>query len=246
MENAQLISLSRQIALRNQIDVVASNMANINTTGFKAQRMVFEEVTMPLAEASEFKQSDQRLSYVQDYGTSFNMLQGSVRLTGNELDVAVDGDGWFAIAMPDGSETYTRDGSFKLDNTGKLVTSTGKEVLTDGGPITFTAQDGKITISDDGTISTELGLRGKLKMVSFETPQMAKAIGENLYTYENAIPMRNGKVIQGGLEGSNVNSIIEVAHMIEITRAYETVSTMMQKTDDLRENAISKLGSLRA
>ncbi|SHM15482.1 flagellar basal-body rod protein FlgF [Roseibium suaedae] len=246
MENAQLISLSRQITLRNQMDVVASNMANVNTSGFKAQRMVFEEVTMPLADATAFKRSDQRLSYVQDYGTSFNMMQGSVRLTGNEFDVAVDGDGWFAIEMPNAGEAYTRDGSFKIDNTGKLVTSEGKAVLTDGGPIVFTPQDGKITISDDGTISTELGLRGKLKMVSFETPQMARAIGENLYTYENAIPMRNGKVIQGGLEGSNVNGIIEVAHMIETTRAYETVTKMMQKTDDLRENAISKLGSLRA
>lgn len=245
MENAQLISLSRQIALRNQIDVVASNMSNINTTGYKAQRMVFEEVTMPLAEATGFKTGDRQLSYVQDYATSFNLLQGSVRLTGNDLDVAIDGDGWFAVEMPNG-EAYTRDGSFKLDNTGKLVTSLGKAVLTEGGPITFTPEDGKIAISDDGTISTELGIRGKLKVVTFEVPQLAKAIGENLYTHDNAIPMRNGRVIQGGLEGSNVDSIIEVAHMIEITRAYESVSSMMEKTNELRQNAISKLGTLRA
>ncbi|WP_394701613.1 flagellar hook-basal body complex protein [uncultured Roseibium sp.] len=160
MENAQLIALSRQSALRNQLDVVANNMANINTTGFKSQRMLFEEFIMPVAEATEFQRPDRDLSYVHDYGTLTNFEDGSIKVTGNDLDVAIKGEGFFVVQLADGTEAYTRNGAFHLDNTGRLVTSEGRPVLTEGGPVTFTQQDGKIEIAGDGTISTEQGNRG--------------------------------------------------------------------------------------
>lgn len=246
MENAQLINLSRQITLRRQMDVTANNIANLNTSGFKAKRLIFEEFIMPVAEATAFPRGDLKLSYVQDSRTITNFLAGSIQLTGNELDVAVDGEGWFAIQMEDGTEAYSRNGAFHLNNVGQLVTSEGRLVLTDGGPISFTPEDGGITISDEGTISTRLGARGRLRLVNLDQPQNAIAIGNNLVTYENPQPVGRVRVIQGGLEDSNVQGVVEIADMIEITRKYESVTKMLKDTDDLARQAIERLGSSQA
>lgn len=246
MENAQLINLSRQITLRRQMDVTANNIANLNTSGFKAKRLIFEEFIMPVAEATAFPRGDLKLSYVQDSRTITNFLAGSIQLTGNELDVAVDGEGWFAIQMEDGTEAYSRNGAFHLNNIGQLVTSEGRPVLTDGGPISFTPEDGGITISDEGTISTRLGARGRLRLVNLDQPQNAIAIGNNLVTYENPQPVGRVRVIQGGLEDSNVQGVVEIADMIEITRKYESVTKMLKDTDDLARQAIERLGSSQA
>ncbi|WP_439530774.1 flagellar hook-basal body complex protein [Pannonibacter sp.] len=246
MENAQLINLSRQITLRRQMDVTANNIANLNTSGFKAKRLIFEEFIMPVAEATAFPRGDLKLSYVQDSRTVTNFLAGSIQLTGNELDIAVDGDGWFAIQMEDGTEAYSRNGAFHLNNVGQLVTSEGRPVLTEGGPISFTPEDGSITISDDGTISTRLGARGRLRLVELDLPQNAIAIGNNLVTYDNPQPVGRVRVIQGGLENSNVQGVVEIADMIEITRKYESVTKMLKDTDDLARQAIERLGSSQA
>ncbi|WP_417680435.1 flagellar basal-body rod protein FlgF [Roseibium sp.] len=246
MENAQLIALSRQSALRNQLDVVANNMANINTTGFKSQRMLFEEFIMPVAEATELQHPDRDLSYVHDYGTLTNFEAGSIKMTGNDLDIAVKGDGFFVVQLADGTEAYTRNGAFHLDNTGRLVTSEGRPVLTEGGPVSFTQQDGKIEIAADGTISTEQGNRGAIRLVNFENPQELVQVGDSLFTGEAPLQMTNGKVIQGAIEQSNVQGVEEISRVIEITRAYETISKLMKDTDDLRQNAISTLGRLEA
>lgn len=246
MENAQLINLSRQITLRRQMDVTANNIANLNTSGFKAKRLIFEEYVMPVAEATAFPRGDLKLSYVQDSRTVTNFLAGSIRLTGNELDVAVDGDGWFAVQMEDGTEAFTRNGAFHLNNTGQLVTAEGRPILSEGGPINFTREDGRITIADDGTISTELGPRGRLRLVAIDQPQNAIAIGNNLVTYETPQPVGKVRVIQGGLEDSNVQGVVEIADMIEITRKYESVTKMLKDTDDLARQAIERLGSSQA
>src|ERR1700709_2319288 len=102
MENAQLISLSRQIALQRQMDVVANNMANINTTGFKAEDMLFEQYVMPVARDQDFKGKDQPLSYVEDWATMHDLSAGPMVQTGNDLDVAINGDGFFAVQTAGG------------------------------------------------------------------------------------------------------------------------------------------------
>lgn len=244
MENAQLIALSRQTALRNQLDVVATNMANLNTTGFKSQRSLFEEYIMPVAEATEFEAPDRHLSYVHDYGTVTNFQAGNIKSSGNDLDLAVDGDGFFTVQMADGSEAYSRNGSFHLDDTGLLITSEGHPVLTEGGPISFTPEDGKIDISRDGTISTELGVRGRIRLVDFDNPQELNPVGDSLFTGSTPLPVTNVRVIQGALEESNVHGVEEVSRLIEITRAYEAVAKLMKESDELREQAISTLGTL--
>lgn len=246
MENAQLIALSRQTALRNQLDVVANNMANINTSGFKSENLLFEEYLMPIAEATEFKEQDETLSYVLDYKTHTDFENGSFKLTGNELDIALEGDGFFVVQMGDGTEAYTRNGAFHLDSAGQLVTSDGRPVMTTAGPLTFTREDGRIEIAEDGTIATELGVRGQIRVVAFDENQDLRKLGETLYLGENAgIPDRV-RVVQGALEQSNVDGIYEVTRLIEITRAYESVAKFMKDADELRQQAISTLGRFQA
>ncbi|WP_420414475.1 flagellar basal-body rod protein FlgF [Roseibium sp.] len=246
MENAQLIGLSRQTALRNQLDVVANNMANINTTGYKSQRLLFEEYLMPVAEATEFQTPDHSLSYVLDYQSITDFDTGAFKSTGNDLDLAIEGDGFFVVQMGDGSEAYTRDGAFSLDATGQLVTADGRPVLTTGGPLTISREDGAVEIAKDGTISTEQGIRGKIRVVTFEDPQALQKNGDNLFRGENpGIPQKVG-IMQGALERSNVQGVYEVTQLIEITRAYESVSKMLKNVNDLRQQAIQTLGKLEA
>ena len=246
MENAQLIGLSRQTALRNQLDVVANNMANINSAGFKTQNLLFEEYLMPVAEATEFETQDETLSYVLDYTSHTDFSNGSFKVTGNDLDMALEGDGFFVVQMDDGGEAYTRNGAFHLDASGQLVTSDGRPVLTSAGPLTFTREDGTIEIAEDGTIATELGIRGQIRVASFEDPQELEKLGDTLFLGENAGIANGTKVVQGALEQSNVDGIFEVTRLIEITRSYESVSKMLKDIDELTQQAISTLGKIQA
>ena len=146
MENAQLISLSRQIALQRQMDVVANNMANINTTGFKAESMLFEDYVMPTASDNNFAGLDQDLHYTEDWSTIHDMTTGSIEQTGNPLDVALSGKGFLTVQTPAG-QRYTRNGSLQIDASGTLVDLNGNPVLGESGPIKFDPSDTDIAIS---------------------------------------------------------------------------------------------------
>ena len=150
MENAQLISLSRQVALQRQMDVVANNMANINTTGFKAEDLLFEPYKMPVAADNDFA-GDQTLAYTEDWATIHNMTNGPMDQTGNPLDVALMGSGFLTVSTPNG-DRYTRAGSLAINTQGTLVDLAGNPVLSTSGPVQFDAADTDITISKDGTI----------------------------------------------------------------------------------------------
>ena len=128
MENAQLISLSRQIALQRQMDVVANNMANINTTGFKSENILFEDYLMPKARDNDFGGLDHDLHYTEDWATTHDMSTGSIEQTGNPLDVALSGNGFLTVQTPQGPR-YTRNGSLQLDASGTLVDLSGNPVL---------------------------------------------------------------------------------------------------------------------
>src|SRR5262245_60293797 len=171
MENALLIGLSRQIALHRELEVVANNIANLSTTGYKADGSVFEEFLSPVASHGQFQGADRRLSYVHDRATWHDLRPGPVQPTGNPLDVAIDGNAFFVVQTPRG-ERYTRNGAFQIDATGQLVTSEGYAVQGDGGPIQFQLTDNSIVIADDGTIRVREGsntrsdsIRGKFRLV---------------------------------------------------------------------------------
>lgn len=250
MQNAQLISLSRQMALQRQLDVVANNMANINTNGFKSTDLLFEDYLMPKAQDNGFEGYDRDLHFTSDWSTLHDMENGSIDQTGNTFDLALDGKGFFAVLGPDGeSEAYTRNGSFTLDSSGTLVDLNGSPVLSEAGPIKFGANDTDIKIGANGAISTSTGSKGRLKVVEFEDPQVLAHAGDNYFTAPanvTANAATETRVVQGAIERSNVNGMVEMSNMIRITRAYQTIANIMQRQDELRTAAIQRLGEVTA
>lgn len=245
IENAQLIGLSRQIALRRQMDVVANNIANLNTTGFKAEQILFEEYVMPVARNNDFPTLDQPLSYVQDWATLHDLSGGAIMQTGNEFDVALNGDGFFAVETP-GGERWTRSGAFQLDSTGTLVDLSGNPVLGLGGPIQFGPEETGITIAADGAISSSAGAKGQLRIVEFANAQELVREDSNLFSGGEPLAATNSRVLQGHIERSNVSGVAEMAEMIRVQRSYESIASLTQKQDELRRSAIQRLGDTNA
>ena len=252
MENALLVGLSRQAVLERQLDVVANNVANVDTTGFKADRSLFEEYLKSGAHEDNFKGSDRSVSYVQDRGTFRDFEQGATQSTSNPLDVAVDGSG-FLVVQTAGGERYTRDGGLQLNNQGQIVTANGDPVLGTSGPIVLQPTDHDINVSPDGTISVLEGsgrtdsVRGKLRLVSFADAQKLLKEGSNLYAAgegNTAQPDTKSVVKQGFLEKSNVNAVAEMSTMMEVTRAYTQIATLLQQQSDLHKTAIQQLADV--
>lgn len=257
MENTLLIGLSRQVALERQIDVIANNVANMTTTGFKADKSLFEEYLMPVASAENFTGRDKTFSYVQDRATWHDFAQGAMEQTGSALDVAVEGSAFLAIQTPAG-ERYTRNGALQINPQGQLVTSDGNAVLGDGGPITFQPGDQNISIARDGTVTVREGsnakvdsLRGKIRMVTFDQAQRLTKQGNNLYAAPDGVAPQaataaNSGLRQGFVERSNVNSVAEMSRLIEVTRTYTQIAALLQQQSDTRRTAIEKLAEVPA
>jgi flagellar basal-body rod protein FlgF len=180
MDNALLVGLSRQVSLRRELDVIANNIANINTSGFKSESMMFEQYLDPTARHEYFPGGDRRISFVMDRATIQDFSQGPLQRTDAPLDVALDGQGFFSVQTPNG-ERYVRGGNFHLNAQGQLVTASGMPVLGQGGPVTFEPNDVNITIAADGTVSTQNGERGKLRVVRFANTHQLVKQGEGLW-----------------------------------------------------------------
>ncbi len=251
MENALLVGLSRQMALSRELDIVANNIANIDTTGFKADNAAFSEFLMPGARDNEFSAGkDRRISFVEDRATWIDLSPGALQHTGNPLDVAIDGKGYLVVQTPRG-QRYTRNGALAINATGQLVTSEGDQVLGTGGPITFQLTDHDVTISPSGIVTVRDGAgtadapRGQLQLASFDQPQRLQKDGASMFTAPagvNAEPVPQGtRVVQGALEKSNVRAMVEMAHMIQITRNYSDIATILQQQGDMRRNSLQQL-----
>jgi flagellar basal-body rod protein FlgF len=253
MENALLIGLSRQVTLERQLDVVANNVANVNTAGYKADRSMFQEFLSPGAHEDNFVRPDRRVSYVQDRATFHDFSQGPAEQTKNPLDVAIDGGGFLVVQTAAG-ERYTRDGGLQMNNTGQLVTAAGNPVLGTSGPIVFQPTDHDINVSPDGTVTVLEGngrtdaIRGKLRLVAFPEAQKLLKEGLNLYAAGEGSPQPDltSQVRQGFIEKSNVNAVAEMSRMIEVTRAYTQIATLLQQQSDLHKSAIEKLADVPA
>jgi flagellar basal-body rod protein FlgF len=255
MENALLIGLSRQIALRRELEVVANNVANLNTTGYKADGSVFEEFLMPGARHDQFQGADRRLSYVQDRATWHDFRTGPIQRTGNPLDVAIDGDAFLVVQTPRG-ERYTRNGALQINAGGELVTGEGHQVLGAGGAIQFQNTDRDISITEEGMITVREGgnatsdsTRGKLQLVTFDRVTQLKKDGSGLFSAPaGVLPQTPQKVrvLQGAIEQSNVRGVIEMARMIEVTRTYTQIAGILQQHHDQRRSAIEKLAEVPA
>jgi flagellar basal-body rod protein FlgF len=256
MENTLLVGLSRQVALGRQLDVVSNNVANINTNGFKSDGSLFEEFIAPTARENGFRGADRSVRFVQDRGIWHDMSQGSVQQTGNPLDVAIDGEGFLAVQAPGGGERYTRNGALQINSQGQLVTNEGMPVLGENGPIVFQttdtnvmiSKDGRVTVNEAGNSRTE-SFRGKLRLVRFARPH--DLIKEGASTFRAPVGMAaeaiaQPKFQQAAVEKSNVNGIVEMTRMIDITRTYTQIATLLQQQGDMRRNAIQQLADVPA
>ncbi|CAN5356440.1 flagellar basal-body rod protein FlgF [soil metagenome] len=254
MENVSLIGLSRQMTLERQLDVVANNVANINTNGFQADRSMFQEFLASGAHEDNFVGRDRNVSYVWDRATVRDVTPGPTEQTKNPLDIAIDGNAFLTVQTP-GGERYTRDGGLQINAQGQLVTKSGYPVLGTSGPIVFQPGDKEINIAGDGNVSVVEGanktdsIRGKLRLVSFAQAQRMLKEGNNLYSAGAGAtpqPALTARVNQGYIEKSNVNSVLEMSRMIEVTRAYSQISAMLQQQTDMRKSAIEKLADVPA
>lgn len=240
METTSYIALSNQGALRREMDSIANNMANMNTTGFKGERMMFVD-HLTRSRSGDFI-ADQRLAFVRDIASYRDTSAGPIEQTGNTLDVAIHGDGFFAVQTPDG-ERYTRSGNFRLDNGGQLVTQDGLPVLSDAGaPIFFAREDTTITISGDGSVSTENGQLGKLRVVTFDNEQDMLRMGSGLYATEQApIAKPDAQIAQHALEKSNIEAITEMTRMMDVNRRYASTQKMIDAEDERIRKMVREL-----
>jgi flagellar basal-body rod protein FlgF len=254
MENTLLVGLSRQTTLERQLDVIANNIANVNTNGYKSDQTLFEEYLTSGAHEDNFKGLDRRVSYVQDRGTYRDTSQGSMVQTGNPLDVAINGAGLLVVQAP-GGERYTRDGNLQVNSQGQLVTHDGYPVLGQNGPIVLQQTDHDVNISPDGTITVLEGasrtdsIRGKLRAVSFADAQTMLKQGNNLFAAgDGGAPQPDIKSTfqQGYVEKSNVNAVAEMSRMMEVMRTYTSIANLLQQQGDLHKNAINQLAEVPA
>jgi flagellar basal-body rod protein FlgF len=246
MDNSLLVSLSQQLAAYRAMDVIANNLANVSTPGFKREAAKFEEYIAHVRPAEDQK-GPQTVSFVKDAGVLRDSMQGSVQRTGATYDLALASSGYFQVQTPAGMR-YTRDGHFSLDGEGNLVTGEGYQVQGDGGGITIAPIDGDINIAPDGTVSSVVNgvgnQLGKVKVVDFANDSALTKVGSNLYSTSQQ-PTDPAKVTmrQGALESSNVQPVIEISHMIEVMRAYEATATLSKSQEDLMRQAITQLGT---
>lgn len=238
MNDPSTITLSAQIALLRKTDMLSNNLANLSTNGFKGQEMLFSEY---LGKASDGKKA----SYVQDLGTARDTREGPVTQTGNPLDVAVEGTGYLVVNTPLGPR-YTRDGHFQLDAQGQIVTSQGNPLQSDANtPINVPDNTRAITIGSDGTVVTSDGtVAGRLQVVTFPNEQALLPAGANSFstdqTPQPAPP--ETKLVQGSLEGSNVEPVLELTQLISANRAIGYTHDFTSAEATRVTNAIDRLG----
>ena len=260
MINSLWIAKTGMTAQQTQLDVISHNLSNVSTTGFKRNNAVFEDLIYQNlrqvgAQTSEENQLPTGLHLglgVRTVATSRNFTQGSLQQSSNSLDVAINGNGFFEVNLPDGTIGYTRDGSFQLNAQGQVVTNNGY-LLNPG--ITVPANAQSVTIGNDGTVSVTLPgsaqpqTLGQIALASFVNPAGLEPKGQNLFAETAAsgapatgAPGSNslGTLRQGFVETSNVNVVEELIGMIQTQRAYELNSKAIQTSDQM----LQKLGQL--
>ena len=236
MENSLIIALARQSVLGRQMDVIATNLANLETSGFKSEHMIF-------AEHLEKTSDGEILSLVHDVSFVRDLSEGPMVGTQSPLDLAIHGDGYFVVDTPEG-ERYTRHGVFQLDDTGQIVTTEGNPVLSSGGgPILVPLETSTITITRDGTVSADAEEIGKIKRVSFADPQALSKIGSGLYDAVGQTPQAapDAEILQGMVENSNVKGVVEMTRMIDTVRSYQAAAKLADTEHERILDAIDAL-----
>ena len=236
MTNPISALLSKQVGLRQQVDVIAHNLANLSTTGFKREDLAFathvERLDLP----------GRSLALARVESTRTDLGPGALERTGNPFDFAIDGSGFFAVETAAGVR-YTRDGRFSTNQLGELVTTTGHRVLDDGGtPIVIPAQVADVTLASDGTLSAADGVPIGVLGIRELPAGFLRREADGLFASDGEPePALDARVVQGFLEGSNVNAVREITDLIEAQRAYERGRAMLDAEDERIRRMIEKL-----
>jgi len=243
MNSGMYAALTGNIAAMQKLDILANNLANVNTTGYKRDRFQFESilgtVNNPTANAAPLTAAPVHSNLIQQ--TDFSA--GGVQQTKNTLDFAIDGSGFFVVETPEGRR-YTRQGNFHLDQTGRLVTADGHSVM-GGGPITISG--GRVDVDGEGKIFVDGGQVGTLDIVDFPKPYQLEKVGSALFAPTNAQaapqPASTASVVkQGFLENSNVSAVLEMVQLIETARYFDSCSKAVKTYDDMATRAVNELG----
>ena len=231
MDNTSYVALSRQNALWKQMEVVANNLANLNTVGYKAEDMMVAETDVKTkTDTSPF---GRQVAYVHDLGTLRDPKEGAMTKTGSPLDVSIHGSGYFTLDSPGGAR-YTRAGHFSLDENGMIVSSSGLPVMqANNQPIIVAPNEAQINIASDGTVTTENGQIGQMKIVSFDNEQDLKKVGDGSYiTNATANTVARPQLSQGMLEDSNVEAISQMTQMMTVMRNYQSIQNVLDNEQD--------------
>lgn len=237
MDNAVYTSLNRQSGLMREMQAVANNIANLSTTGFRREGVIFAEYVASLG------RDEPPLSMANAEGRMVDLSQGVLQQTGGTFDLAIEGEGFFMIATPDGNQ-LTRAGAFTRSPEGELVTAEGFRLLDGGGgPMSVPPDAGNITVAQDGTLSAD---GQPLAQVGLFVPQEPGDLfhtgGTRFQTRREPEPMEGGTIFQGFLEGSNVNAVGEITRMIEVQRAYEMGQGFLDAEDNRIRSVTQTLG----
>jgi flagellar basal-body rod protein FlgF len=235
MESTAYIALSRQMVLGRQMEAVAHNIANATSSGFKAEALLLEAVPVDAGRR-------QRLAFVQDIGMVRDLAPGPITATGNPLDLAIEGAGYFTVQTAEGVR-YGRSGQFRLNDQGELATAAGAPVLDDGGAtIALPIDGGPVAIAADGTVSSADGVAGRIEVVIFADEQRLRKVGDGLYSTDQApAPAPQARLVQGALEGSNVEPIVEMTLMMATVRAYQGTQRLLDTHHELQRRAIERM-----
>ena len=247
MDNVLYVGLSRQMTLQREMDVIANNVANVDSAGFKVESLMVQTDTehLPVDPANSALPN---VNFALDAGVVRDFGQGALKETGGTLNLAVEGEGFFKIMTPAG-ERYTRDGRFTMDAQGRVVTAEGSAVQGDSGDIVIDPQKGPPRIAADGTVSQGNQTVGKLALVTFSSLTALAKDGNGLYRNVSNLqpqPADKSHVRQGMLESSNVEPITQITRLIEVSRAYENIANMMDQTGQLSTQAVDRLGRVAA
>lgn len=246
MDVSTYVLLSHEQALQRRLAITANNMANSNTVGFHRERPVFREYVEREEEA--MVPQAKPVSFVQDYRAVHDPAQGGFQQTGNPLDVMIDGPGYLAVEAPDGVTAYTRAGSLKVNDGGDLVTSGGQRVLDEGGRPIAVPPDAIATlnIGKDGTVSSKDGPLGRVAVTIFDDEATLTPRGDGMMTGAGGriLPATETRLHAGGVEGSNVQPIVETTELVDILRTYQSSMRMTDALNDMRLRAIGRLSRL--
>ena len=232
MDNSIYITLSRQSALFRDLEVSANNIANASTPGFNAEKLLFSDYMV--------KDNRKKDAYANDVSDYRDTSKGAVRMTDNPFDLAITGPGYFLVETPFGTR-YTKSGNFQIDAQGTLMTTQGYPVLgNDNGHITIPDNAKRITINGSGQISADGNDVGQVGLAEFKDEQKMERAGDTLFRAKDApIPADRSRVLQGGLESSNVNAISELVRVQEISRSVGNTAKFVETMYDLQRKVSS-------